>query len=299
MEDVPVFVFGSNQAGRHGKGAALHALQHYGAVYGMGEGLQGRSYGIPTKDAQLRPLALDAIQAGVLRFLAFAASRQDLVFQVTPIGCGLAGYRPEQIAPMFAGSPSNCILPPEFSLGANSEQHVLYAGIGSRQTPDSVLDYMSRMAGRLAELGFVLRSGGANGADMAFEDGCDASNGKKEVWLPWRGFNGHADTVFQPKAHHFEKAATLHPAWERLGPGPRKLHARNVGQILGMELNRPVSFVVCWTPDGCETEAERGLETGGTGTAISLAARCGIPVFNLRRACAKQRLGVHVNNLLK
>jgi hypothetical protein len=109
-----IFVFGSNLAGRHGKGAALHARQHHGAVYGQGVGLQGTSYGIPTKDEHIQTLPLHHIQKHVEDFKTFAASRPDLTFQITPIGCGLAGYQPHQIAPMFLGAPQNCILPEEF-----------------------------------------------------------------------------------------------------------------------------------------------------------------------------------------
>lgn len=111
----PVFVFGSNLAGRHGKGAALWARQHRGARYGQGIGYQGNSYAIPTKDAALRTLPLAEIKLHVRDFRAFAAAHRWLTFQVTPIGCGLAGYKPEQIAPMFAGAAPNVILPEEFS----------------------------------------------------------------------------------------------------------------------------------------------------------------------------------------
>ena len=110
----PVFVFGSNLAGRHGKGAALWARQHRGAVYGQGVGPQGNAYAIPTKDRQLRVLPLEVIRGHVLEFLDYARRRLDLRFEVTPIGCGLAGYRPDQIAPMFANAPSNVIMPDAF-----------------------------------------------------------------------------------------------------------------------------------------------------------------------------------------
>lgn len=111
----PVFVFGSNLAGRHGKGAALWARQYRGAINGRGEGLQGNSYAIPTKDANLRSLPLDAIQNNVVSFLEFALAHPEMTFQVTPIGCGLAGYTPEQIASMFdLPPPRNVIMPPEF-----------------------------------------------------------------------------------------------------------------------------------------------------------------------------------------
>lgn len=108
-----IFVFGSNLAGRHGKGAALHARQHHGATYGQGEGLQGDSYAVPTKDANLRTLPLDTIAKHVESFLMFA--RQfNATFVVTRIGCGLAGYTDSQIAPMFKDAPSNCTLPDDW-----------------------------------------------------------------------------------------------------------------------------------------------------------------------------------------
>ena len=113
-ESHAIFVFGSNLAGRHGAGAALFARQNRGAVYGQGVGLQGRSYAIPTKDERLRPLPLAAITRHVADFLAFARSRPDLTFQVTAVGCGLAGYAPDQVGPLFRGHPDNCVMPVEF-----------------------------------------------------------------------------------------------------------------------------------------------------------------------------------------
>jgi hypothetical protein len=109
-----IFVFGSNLAGRHGKGAALFARTRRGAIYGQGEGLQGLSYAIPTKDGSLRSLSLDSIRQHVERFIAFARQHPELQFQLTAIGCGLAGYRPWDIAPMFENAPATVELPPEF-----------------------------------------------------------------------------------------------------------------------------------------------------------------------------------------
>lgn len=114
MACAPVFVFGSNLAGRHGKGAALWAKQHRGAIYGQSVGMQGNSYGIPTKDIALRTMPIEHIRPFVQSFLDFARERQDLQFQITPIGCGLAGYKYEQIAPLFTNAPANCIMPTEF-----------------------------------------------------------------------------------------------------------------------------------------------------------------------------------------
>lgn len=109
-----IFVFGSNRAGRHGKGAALHARKYHGAIYGQGEGLQGGSYAIPTKDELVRPLPVHIIWLHVQRFINVANYRPDLTFRVTAIGCGLAGYKAEQIAPAFRNAPPNVILPDEF-----------------------------------------------------------------------------------------------------------------------------------------------------------------------------------------
>jgi len=174
-------------------------------------------------------------------------------------------------------------------------QLLTYAGIGSRNTPIEVLDYMRRVAVRLARLGYILRSGAAAGADSAFEAGAVSAGGRTEIWLPWRGFNDHADTGFFPGDQHFTKAQTLHPAWEHLTRGPRALHARNVGQVLGTDLAQPVQFVLCWTPDGCESAATRSRTTGGTATAVVLASSINIPVFNFANPDAVERLGKFMN----
>lgn len=112
-----VFVFGSNLAGRHGAGAAKYAMQAYGAKYGQGEGRQGRSYAIPTKDARLVPLSLAEIEAGVRRFAIHAAEHHDEAFILTPIGCGLAGNRPEEIWAILhrVKLPTNVALHPSWA----------------------------------------------------------------------------------------------------------------------------------------------------------------------------------------
>jgi len=96
-----IFVFGSNEAGRHGKGAALHARKNYGARYGQSSGLQGNSYAIPTKDKHLNTLPLEYIEPYVEKFCWFAQGSPDLKFIVTRIGCGLAGYSEKDIRPLF------------------------------------------------------------------------------------------------------------------------------------------------------------------------------------------------------
>lgn len=114
MTARPVFVFGSNLAGKHAGGAARHAFDKRGAIWGQGIGLQGESYALPTMNADFRPLPLEEIAGHVTDLLTFARSRPDLTFQVTAVGCGIAGFHPDQIGPMFRGAPENCELPTEF-----------------------------------------------------------------------------------------------------------------------------------------------------------------------------------------
>jgi hypothetical protein len=109
-----IFVFGSNLRGIHGAGSAKFAMSHHGAVWGKGVGLHGDSYAIPTKDRKIESLPLNAVAKHVKEFLKFAAAHEEMRFNIVPIGCGLAGFTPEQIAPMFEGAPENCNLPEEF-----------------------------------------------------------------------------------------------------------------------------------------------------------------------------------------
>ena len=109
-----IFVFGSNTAGIHGAGAARAALINHGAIYGQGIGLQGNSYGIPTKDHYIRTTCLAFIELHIQDFIEFATNNPELTFNVTRIGCGLAGYTDSQIAPMFRHAPSNVNLPSEW-----------------------------------------------------------------------------------------------------------------------------------------------------------------------------------------
>lgn len=109
-----IFVYGSNEAGRHGRGAAKVARIDFRAEYGVGQGRTGDAYAIPTKDADLKALPLRDIDNYVREFLAYAEAHPDLNFFVTRVGCGLAGYRDEQIGPMFAKAPRNCSLPNEW-----------------------------------------------------------------------------------------------------------------------------------------------------------------------------------------
>jgi len=114
-----IFVFGSNREGRHGRGAALEALKNHGAIYGNPQGLQGRSYAIVTKELRNTKTAvtLEEVKKGVQEFLEFAKNNPQHTFNVTRIGCGLAGFKDSQIAPLFkmeGGLPVNVIIPKEW-----------------------------------------------------------------------------------------------------------------------------------------------------------------------------------------
>ena len=116
LKSNEIFVFGSNLSGRHGKGAAKQALT-WGAKWGQASGLQGKTYGIPTKDASIRrTLSINEIKPFVDEFISFAKSNPELTFLVTEIGCGLAGYKPKDIAPLFkdAKGIENIKLPNKF-----------------------------------------------------------------------------------------------------------------------------------------------------------------------------------------
>jgi hypothetical protein len=108
LQPGEIFVFGSNAAGAHGAGAALTAYEKFGAVWGQGNGLQGQSYGIDTMSG------FETIEREVARFLEFAGEHPEFRFLVTKIGCGIAGYTPAQVAPLFSGVPANVVLPEEF-----------------------------------------------------------------------------------------------------------------------------------------------------------------------------------------
>ena len=106
LKQNQIFVFGSNFAGRHGKGAALQARK-FGAKYGVGVGPQGQCYAIPTKDRYLRVLPLSTIKEYVLQFVAYATQHPELEFLLTPIGTGLAGYTIEQLESILPELPKN------------------------------------------------------------------------------------------------------------------------------------------------------------------------------------------------
>lgn len=109
-----VFVFGSNLAGIHGAGAAKQAYLKFGARMGHGIGLTGSSYAIPTKDQDLNTMKLESIKPYIERFKKFTLEHPNVEFFITRVGCGLAGYKDKEMAPLFRGCGSNCSFPEQW-----------------------------------------------------------------------------------------------------------------------------------------------------------------------------------------
>lgn len=148
-----------------------------------------------------------------------------------------------------------------------------YTGIGARNTPEKILDLFINISKYLGTKDFTLRSGAANGADSAFEKGCDISNGSKEIYLPWRGFNNSKSQLIVEDIEAFNIAEKYHPYWINLKAGAKKLQARNSHQVLGLDLHTPSEFIICYT--------ENGKRSGGTGQALRIAEAYDIPIFDV------------------
>lgn len=178
-----------------------------------------------------------------------------------------------------------------------------YTGVGSRNTPEDVQQLMEAVADKLAREGYVLRSGGAYGADLAFQRGANKPFQRGQdilthppiVYLPWEGFNlqiqknvlGQYIVVsyhpLRDKARQI--VSEVHPAWDKCSQGAKALHTRNAYQVLGDDLNTPSSFCLLWAePDG--TDAVKG----GTNTAYQLCKRHGVPTYNLYYPDVRERL---------
>jgi len=146
-----------------------------------------------------------------------------------------------------------------------------YTGIGSRKTPKDILSLITIISSYLSKKGYILRSGGAEGADKAFEKGVIGE--LKEIYLPWPNFNKSKEIFVPISEKALKMAEKFHPCWNNLKNGARKLHARNCYQILGANLDNPSSFVICWTFGG--------KERGGTAQSLRIAKNYNIKIFNL------------------
>ena len=165
-----------------------------------------------------------------------------------------------------------------------------YAGIGSRKTPEDVKGVMRSLATRLEQEGWVLRSGGAVGADQAFEGGVLAPH-NKQVFIPGHATGYRIDATRLPEwGLAMELVDHYHPAPGQLSGFSRKLMARNAFQVLGPDLKTPSKMVIAWAPGGYEGQKPpSGAREGGTGQALRIARDNGIPIRNLANRDTLQR----------
>lgn len=180
---------------------------------------------------------------------------------------------------------------------------LIYTGIGSRNTPEPILHIMVHIASTMAPGGWFLRTGFAAGADQAFglgvENALGSDGGGMINYLPWPQFNDapHASddvrfmTPFVGSPDLYDQAQDIasqyHPAWHRCSQGAKKMHTRNVAQLLGEDLQSPSRLVIGYTNDG--------KDSGGTGQTFRMARGLGIEVFNLYHDADRKAMCNHVN----
>jgi len=168
-----------------------------------------------------------------------------------------------------------------------------YSGIGSRNIPQDIKNIMYKLGSKLAKEGYILRSGGAKGADTAFEKGVSAAKAKgdMEIYLPYNGYQNRKkdnENYFVPiEFSNYKKAVLIadkfHLTFHRLSSEEKNFIVRDIYQVLGRDLKTSSDFVICWTPDGAVNNKQRSEKTGGTGQAISTASYYSIPVLNLKK----------------
>lgn len=168
-----------------------------------------------------------------------------------------------------------------------------YSGIGSRNAPSEILNEMFKLGAFLANKNFILRSGAAEGSDEAFEKGCNSEYGLKEIYLPWKKFNGSNSHLYYENYNNFKEALKIsskfHPCWNKLSIADKCLLGRNVYQVLGQDLQTLSNFVICYTDD---------KKTGGTKHTLRIAKSYNIPIFNFF-GIQKFKLEDDLKNFLK
>ena len=154
-----------------------------------------------------------------------------------------------------------------------------YAGIGARKIPEDIRQKMYGFAAQLARAGWTLRSGGADGSDAAFEAGCDSELGKKEIFLPWKGFNKSLSSLYKVSPEAEESVEKYHPAPQNLSLAAKRLMGRNYHQVMGPRIGAHSSGVcICYT--------EGGKLVGGTSQALRI-------ILDLLPNCVILNLGAY------
>lgn len=168
-----------------------------------------------------------------------------------------------------------------------------YVGTGNRDAPQGVLDDMKRLASELEGFGYMLRTGGMDGPEAAFEDGAK----ELELHLPWRGFNDKQSKFTFTSNQAKGIAAMFHTSFDALKPVIQTFLAKNVRLLLGKDLKSPAMFAIIWSEDGAETLKEKSSKTGSAGHVIAIASAMKIPVYNIQRSDAETRLKTYLGLL--
>ncbi len=306
-----LYVFGDN-LDRYGKGGQAEVMRDQPNGYGiptkrspfMGDGafFSDRDFSIVKKimDRNFKDLEVhlakgkDVIwpEAGLGTKRADLANKAPLIAQYLE-------HKRQNLENFSKGLPQEEFSTPHATSLPKPSKQKVYAGIGSRETPADVMEKMTEVAKILSETGWKLRSGGAPGADEAFEIGV-RKNGKidpskAEIYLGWEGFQGK-----QSQNGYIVKPATegmidlvkkFHPKPSALKSGPLALMARNGCQVLGNDLQTPADMVVCYTPEGSGS--------GGTGQAIRIAKAYSIPVLDLGHPNCKNLTPQNIVDILE
>lgn len=239
----------------------------------------------PTKNDWRNPSQYEWIEAGLKALRFQLKSRPGTTIAIPALGCSNGGLDWDRVKPMIVkeldGLDVTVMLyaPYGYKTKEDVVNYKFYTGIGSRQTPPEVLSRMTQIATWLEEEGYILRSGGAEGADSAFESGIKNTNNKR-IFLPWKGFNESTSGLYVGasciapgiQGQCTTIASKHHPKWNDLSEGQRKLFIRNVLAVIGDGTNDS-KFIVCWTP--------KGKDDGGTGHAMRVAQQFDIPIINL------------------
>ena len=217
----------------------------------------------------------------ILTDIALCNPDKSYALPVPGIGNGNLNY--DTVCYMFKDLPENVHL--------WKTPKLIYTGIGSRKITGEIEDVITAIAKRLSKLGFTCRTGDAKGSDTIFKDNSERVNS----YLPWEKFNG-SDSKFYTQPPITKTIASFnHIGWDWLTPAVQKLMSRNVLQLLGNDVDTESDFIICYTEDGCDDYKTRNYKTtGGTGLAISLGSKIGIPIYNIGKEGAIDK----INNML-
>ncbi len=227
---------------------------------------------------------LKLITQSVEELKRHAKINNDKIFALPVPGTGNGNLGLDEVLECFIDLPSNIHL-------WTYPRSYYYTGIGTRgykklkDIPDKEKEYLSDLAKRLSKL-YTCRTGDAPGTDTVFK----MNSVKTDSYIPWENFNGSDSTLYTQPRYAKYLASLNHPYWDKLTGPVIKLMSRNSLQVLGDDLITPSDFIICYTLDGCNDYTTRTPSTGGTGLAISLASKLGIPVYNITNKSDRDKI---------